>query len=112
MVVTNASVLALMTVEIDRSMKTNLESGSGSVSRSVPYAFTRQKLYMFEQMRAPQFSVVPEFIAVRSPFMAGGSSDSWGFILNNNESKLRKDDLWESSRIVQDAVVTTISGVA
>ena len=67
---------------------------------------------MFGQITAPRFSVTPEFIAVHSPFSGRGTINSWGFILNTNESNLRKSDLWENSTIVQYAMVTTISGTA
>ena len=85
-------------------------SDGNATSVLAPYQLTKQRLYMFEQMSAPRFSVTPEFIAVRSPYAASSNANTWGFVLNTNASTIRKSDLYELKSVVQDAVVTTITG--
>ena len=41
LIVTNESILALMTIKIDRSIMSSLEGGASSVNRYVSYYFTR-----------------------------------------------------------------------
>ena len=66
---------------------------------------------MISEFSGTRFRVTQYFIAARSP-LSGGRSPEWGFVMNTDDSGMRRTKLWERNEIYQEAKIVKVTAAS
>lgn len=98
--------LAYVYQGITASTKSSLTSNSSPVTQSISYTKTSQRITMFEDLSSLQFSITNEFIGINTIKLS--ESEQWGFVLNTDQTGLRRTVLSPNSRLYETISLSVI----
>ena len=112
LVYTNNLMLSLVQFGFDNSLiqeLDNLASNSQPIIRMTPYTLSKQKLFMLSEFSGLRFKVTQNFISALGPLSGGRSNNlDWGFVMNTDDSGIRRTQLWERFSYYVEASATRI----